>query len=245
LTAAAQLPVSLRAMGDCAVRVGFGDLFDETVLVTIRAWCDSLACAGIDGVVEWVPAYTSVTVSYDPEVVSFAALCGRLAGLSIDAAGPCISSRRLLVPAAYGGEDGPDLAWVAEHAGITCAEVIRLHSTPAYRVVMVGFLPGFPYLAGLDPVLAAPRLEQPRMRVPAGSVGIGGTQTGVYPLPAPGGWRIIGRTPVPLFDVSRSPAALLTPGDEVRFVPVDGETLAALDESIRAGRFHPSWENAG
>jgi inhibitor of KinA len=128
---------------------------------------------------------------------------------------------------------------------MTTAEVIRLHSAPLYRVVMIGFLPGFPYLAGLSPALAMPRLEQPRMRVRAGSVGIGGAQTGVYPLSAPGGWRIIGRTPLPLFDACRAPAALLAPGDEVRFVAVDEPSFAELQESIRAGRWNPSWEPTG
>jgi len=122
------------------------------------------------------------------------------------------------IPVVYGGESGPDLAFVAAHTGLSADEVIRRHTAPTYTVYFIGFTPGFPYLGGMDVRLTAPRLETPRARVPAGSVGIAGPQTGVYPLESPGGWRIIGRTHLPLFDLSAQPPSLLSPGDEVRFV---------------------------
>ena len=118
----------------------------------------------------------------------------------------------------YGGEAGPDLAFVASHTGLSADEVIRRHTAPRYTVYFIGFTPGFPYLGGMDVRLTTPRLETPRARVPAGSVGIAGPQTGVYPLESPGGWRIIGRTQLPLFDLAAQPPSLLSPGDEVRFV---------------------------
>jgi KipI family sensor histidine kinase inhibitor len=118
----------------------------------------------------------------------------------------------------YGGEHGPDLDALAEHAGLPSRDVIELHAAGEYRVAMLGFSPGFPYLLGLDPRLAMPRLDTPRTRVPAGSVGIGGAQTGIYPQSGPGGWRIIGRTTLALFDPLHDPPTLLAPGDRVRFI---------------------------
>ena len=125
------------------------------------------------------------------------------------------------IPVVYGGDDGPDLDFVADHAGITEETVIALHSGTDYRVYMLGFSPGFPYLGGLDERIAAPRLKTPRVLVPAGSVGIAESQTGVYPNAGPGGWRIIGRTSVPLFDVNSSTPSLITPATKVRFIPVN------------------------
>ena len=119
----------------------------------------------------------------------------------------------------YGGEHGPDLDALAEHAGLSPREAVELHATAEYRVAMLGFAPGFPYLLGLDPRLAMPRLATPRQRVEAGSVGIGGAQAGIYPRPGPGGWRIIGRTDALLFDPARESPSLLAPGDRLRFVP--------------------------
>jgi len=125
------------------------------------------------------------------------------------------------VPVRYGGTDGPDLAEVAQHAGLTPEEVVRVHAGAEYSVYMVGFSPGFPYLGGLPAQLAMPRRDSPRLAVPAGSVGIGGKQTGIYPIESPGGWRIIGRTSLQLFQPERDPPTLLQLGDRVRFVPID------------------------
>jgi len=133
---------------------------------------------------------------------------------------PLPQARRVEIPVCYGGEWGPDLDFVARHAGLTTAEVIRRHAAAEYTVYMMGFLPGFPYLGGLDVSIAAPRLETPRRRVPAGSVGIAGEQTGIYPLASPGGWRLIGRTEVALFDLTARPPCLLAPGDQVQFIPI-------------------------
>jgi KipI family sensor histidine kinase inhibitor len=127
--------------------------------------------------------------------------------------------REIVIPVVYGGADGPDLAEVARHAGMTADEVVAAHSGAAYDVFFLGFQPGFAYLGGLPPALATPRRDTPRVRVPAGSVGIGGAQTGIYPAASPGGWNLIGRTAVTLFDPHADAPALLAPGDRVRFVP--------------------------
>jgi inhibitor of KinA len=137
--------------------------------------------------------------------------------------------RRISIPVYYGGEYGPDLAYVADYHHISVEEVIAIHSGTDYQVYMMGFMPGFPYLGGMNPAIATPRLATPRSKVPSGSVGIAGEQTGVYPLESPGGWQIIGRTPQRLFDLERDPPFLLAPGDVVRFVPLvlaEGAELA-------------------
>jgi KipI family sensor histidine kinase inhibitor len=158
---------------------------------------------------------TEIALSQHPQ----SGVQGLLAMTSKDGFQP----RRVEIPTIYGGEYGPDLDFVAQYHHLTPAEVIRIHSGVDYPVYMLGFIPGFAYLGGLDAAIATPRLDQPRTRIPAGSVGIAGAQTGVYPLDTPGGWRIIGRTPLRLFDPLADPPALLSPGDIVRFIPVSEE----------------------
>jgi KipI family sensor histidine kinase inhibitor len=143
------------------------------------------------------------------------------------------------VPTRYGGVHGPDLADVARLSGLPEGEVVRRHAAPVYRVHFLGFTPGFPYLGGLDPRLATPRLDSPRARIPAGSVAIGGVQTGVYPVESPGGWRIVGRTPLRLFDPRWPAPFLLAPGDGLRFVPVDDAAFDAIAAEVLAGRRAP------
>jgi inhibitor of KinA len=141
--------------------------------------------------------------------------------------------RLVILPVLYGGEQGPDLDFVARHHQLSVEEVIALHSGPEYLVYMIGFAPGFPYLGGLPERLATPRLEKPRLSVPKGSVGIGGAQTGVYSVDSPGGWRLIGRTPVPLYDPRKDPPALLQAGDRVRFRPVTAAEAAEIEVTLR------------
>lgn len=171
----------------------------------------------LEGVTEAVPGYTTVLVHFDPLTATHEDIAARLRGLTLKEGDR--SPRRVVeIPVRYGGEYGPDLAFVAEHAGLSEAEVIALHSQRPYRIYMIGFLPGFPYLGGLDERLHTPRLDAPRTRIPAGSVGIGGQQTGIYPVESPGGWRIIGRTPLKLFDPGRPP--LYAAGDYIKFTPI-------------------------
>lgn len=168
------------------------------------------------GVADVVPGWDTLLVVARPEDAHrLDGLRGELPGWPLPALAPA-RRRTVELPVTY---DGPDLADVAELTGLTAAEVVARHSAPAYVVAFLGFVPGFPYLVGLDPALRVPRLPTPRTSVPAGSVGIGGDQTGIYPGPTPGGWRIIGRTDATLFDPAATPPALLRPGDRLRFVP--------------------------
>lgn len=216
-------------LGDCAVRVSFAEEPGPRVTSAIMRFCRALAADPLPGVSEWVPAYTTVAVYYRPWETDYDALCLALTrwarrrlpqSLIAKNDGP----RLVEIPVCYGGAFGPDLEDVAALHGLTPAEVIRRHSAPRYQVQFLGFLPGFAYLTGLPPGLATPRLDTPRQVVPAGAVGIGGAQTGVYPLESPGGWRILGQTPLRLFAPSREPPALLRAGDWVRFVPVTEKT---------------------
>src|SRR5262249_17908359 len=157
--------------------------------------------AALRGVVEWVPSYTGVTVHYQPHVVRFQELCRSVETALAAGADVAVPAGRIVtLPVLYGGAQGPDLEFVAKHHGLGVEEVIELPSRPQCLVYMIGFAPGFPYLGGLPERLATPRLEKPRLSVPKGTVGIGGAQTGVYSVDSPGGWQLIGRTPVPLYD---------------------------------------------
>lgn len=172
-------------------------------------------------VVDVVPGMNNLTVIFDPLQADVAQLHEALALAWDRAAGERrIEGRTVVVPVRYGGIDGPDLAVVAEHAGMSVEEVVSLHSRAEYTVFFVGFQPGFAYMGGLDARLHTPRRDNPRVKVPAGSVGIGGAQTGVYPASSPGGWQLIGRTGERLFDPSRESPTSLVPGDRVRFEPV-------------------------
>lgn len=217
----------VRPLGDRAVRVTLGTQADPGTPARLRRFCARLAAAPVPGVREWVPAYTAVTVYYDPAQIGYDALCLMLhlhweedsEEDGTDA--PAVPDAAVVdLPVRYGGADGPDLPALAARHGLCASQVVALHAAPLYDVVLVGFLPGFPYLRGLPDILHTPRLPTPRLAVPAGSVGIGGAQTGVYPCASPGGWHLLGRTDTPLFDVSRDPPALLRAGDRVRFVPV-------------------------
>ena len=185
-------------------------------------------CARLRGGPAWVrdivPGYASLALFFDPARVEADAAAQWLLEQtrSLPADDNAASASRVVeIPVVYGGEAGPDLMAGAAELGIAPDELVRRHAAGEYTVAMIGFAPGFPYLLGLDPGLALPRLGTPRPRVPAGSVGIGGAQTGVYPRESPGGWRLIGRTPWALFDAQRDPPSLLAPGDRVRFVPTE------------------------
>lgn len=193
-----------------------------------------------EDVVEWVSAYCTLTVYYRPEQISFARLSALLR--AIMPAGEGIAERERIVvelPTVYGGEYGPDLQFVAEHAGLSAEEVIRLHSAPSYLVYMMGFMPGFTYLGGLDARLHTPRLSAPRVRIPAGSVGIAGSQTGAYPVDSPGGWQLIVRTPLRLYDARRDESILLRAGQYVKFVPISPAEFDRIEAAVRDGSYEP------
>jgi inhibitor of KinA len=211
--------IQWQPLGDSAVRAQFGTTMNAETLTRIRQFCQALEGESIEGIVEWVPGYTTVVVYFRPWVISYDVLCRLLQASAERAATEVLPPPRyVVIPVRYGGADGPDLNEMAVYHHLTAAEVVSMHTAPVYLTYLLGFLPGFPYLGGLPDSLATPRLATPRARVPVGSVGIGGGQTGVYPFESPGGWRLIGRTSLVLYDSQRDPPALLAPGDQVKFV---------------------------
>ena len=214
--------------GDAMFVVEYAEMIDHAVNARVTALQARVRAANVRGVRDVVPTYRSLAVYFDPLKTDRIAL-RKLLQQEADAAVPTIASARgvIRIPVCYGGDFGPDLPAVADHAGLTPDDVVRLHAAPTYRVFMLGFTPGFAYLGSVDPRIAAPRLSTPRVRVPPGSVGIGGEQTGIYPTETPGGWRLIGRTPVKPFDPARAAPFLLEAGDAVQFYSVDRSTFDA------------------
>ena len=194
--------------GDSALVAEYGDVVDAGVNTRVRQLQRVLETGAPRGVIELVPTYRSLMVHYDPLALSYDAASAWIVEAAARVSDQCPAEARTVdIPVLYGGEEGPDLADVAAMAGLREEDVVGLHASGAYLVFLFGFMPGFPYLGGLPPRLATPRLDTPRTVVPAGSVGIAGHQTGIYPTESPGGWRLIGRTPVRLFDPLRTPPA--------------------------------------
>jgi len=208
-------------VGDSAVSVEFSDTIDLEVNQAVRSLDRLLLEAPFEGLVEAVPTYRSLLVHYHPGQVGLEEVREILRERTEAPPEPAPRGTLRVVPTRYGGEDGPDLSEIGRERGLTEAEVIRLHSTAEYTAFMLGFTPGFAYLGLIPAALEMPRKPTPRVRVPAGSVGIARRQTGVYPVASPGGWQLIGRTGLRLFDPDQTPPALILPGDRVRFVPVD------------------------
>ena len=212
-------------LGDAALTLVLGERVDPALGDRVRAAAGAVrreaAARALRGVTDVVPAYAALVVHYDPLVVGYGEIAAAVERIvrAAPAREPEGASRLHEIAVRY---DGPDLADVARRCGLEEHEVVRRHAAAGYRVELVGFVPGFGYLAPLDPALVLPRRERPRRRVPAGSVAIAGAQTGIYPLETPGGWHLIGRTDAVLFDAARAEPALLRAGDRVRFVPVDG-----------------------
>lgn len=206
-------------LGDDALVVTFAHAISWDVGVTVRAAARRIRELHLDSVTDVVPAYTTLAVYFDSARISFAAIAALVAPVvSASDASPEEEPALIEIPVSY---DGPDLAEVAERTGLTIDEVIERHSGRTYRAYASGFQPGFAYLGDLDEALVLPRRTTPRLRVQPGSVAIAGAQTAVYPLQTPGGWHLIGTTPVVMFDANRSPPALIRPGDMVRFTRID------------------------
>lgn len=185
-----------------------------------RIWQLAAGLQRVAGVQELIPGMNNLTLVFDPLHADPAALAEAAQALWARPPARRAAGRLVEIPVVYGGDAGPDLAAVAAHCGLSPDEVVRRHTQARYDVYFIGFQPGFAYLGGLDPALHMPRRAEPRVTVPAGSVGIGGAQTGIYPLATPGGWQLIGRTALALFDPAADPPTLLAPGDRVRFVAV-------------------------
>ncbi|MBM7651886.1 5-oxoprolinase subunit PxpB [Neobacillus cucumis] len=215
--------IEIKFLGDSAIQVSFGNEISEQTHFKIQTFMTRLKKEDIKGIIELVPAYCTIAIYYQPTVIRYEELVMIIekiyacALMEKEATHPKVYE----IPVYYGGETGPDLSFVARTHDLSEEEVIQLHSSKEYLIHMMGFVPGFPYLGGLPEKLAVPRLEHPRPRIPSGSVGIGGNQTGIYPAEVPSGWRIIGITPVKLFDVERRPPFLFEAGNYIKFYPID------------------------
>jgi inhibitor of KinA len=225
---------SVEPLGERAVVVRLGDAINEATFNRVQQFARQLEAAALPGVVEWVPTFTTVAVYYDPLRVEPSELMEAIGNLAATSTTREPGERRIVeIPVCYGGEYGEDLEAVTQHSGLSTGEVIAIHSGSDYLVYMLGFAPGFPYLGGMSPRIAMPRRTSPRLKIPAGSVGIAGEQTGIYPLETPGGWQLIGRTPLPLFRPNDNPPTLLQAGDVVRFRPISVEEYRSLCETSR------------
>ncbi len=212
------------AAGDRAIVIELGDEISVECNRRVHSLHTEILRESLPGIIDTIPTYRSILVLYDITQVSVGELKDRLSEVEGSSSElPEENVNVVHLPVLYGGDYGPDLEYVAQNAEMGVDEVIELHSGTEYPVYMMGFTPGFPYLGGMSERIATPRLDTPRGAIPSGSVGIAEAQTGVYPIESPGGWRLIGRTPLRLFDVNRTPPSLIEAGDRVRFVPLSGE----------------------
>ncbi len=224
--------------GDSAVCVEFGNEIKPEINKKIRAFKIAVEKSDIPGIVETVPTYRSLLVHYQPEVIGFKEitekfdkLMGSLSGIQIPP--PTV----IEIPVLYGGEMGPDIENVAEHNHKTVDEVIKIHTSEEYLIYMLGFIAGFPYLGGMSKEIATPRLKNPRVKIEGGSVGIAGEQTGIYPVASPGGWQLIGRTPLKLYDADREKPVLLEAGQYIKFCSVTEEEYRRIEKEVEDGTY--------
>ena len=221
--------------GDSAVCVEFGNEISPEINKKIRAFKIAVEKSDIPGIVETVPTYRSLLVHYHPEVIGFKALTEKFDKLmgslsSIPIPPPTV----IEIPVLYGGEMGPDIENVAEHNHKTVEEVIKIHTSEEYLIYMIGFIAGFPYLGGMSKEIATPRLKSPRVKIEGGSVG---EQTGIYPVASPGGWQLIGRTPLKLYDADREKPVLLEAGQYIKFAAVTEEEYKKIEKEVEDGTY--------
>lgn len=224
--------------GDCAVCVEFGNEISPEINRKIRAFKIAVEKEGIEGIVETVPTYRSLLVVYKPEVIRFKELTEKFEVImgamdTIQIPPPTV----IEIPVLYGGEMGPDIENVASHNGKTVEEVIKIHTSEEYLIYMLGFIAGFPYLGGMSKEIATPRLKSPRVKIEGGSVGIAGEQTGVYPVASPGGWQLIGRTPLKLYDSEREKPVLLEAGQYIKFRSVNEDEYKKIEKQVEDGTY--------
>ena len=226
-------PIIIKSLGDTALIIYFGDEISAELNARVHTVAHHLSMPPLPGLIEMVPAYTTLTIHYDPLVIEASQPEQTLRQIILSRLEQCPKARSkqgrtIDIPVCYDAEFGPDLSIVANHNQITTDEVICCHSSGVYQVYFLGFSPGFPFMGGMSVDIATPRRDSPRFVIPAGSVGIAGAQTGIYPMETPGGWQLIGRTPIPLVDFDRDHPTLLQPGDNIKFQPISSSEYQAI-----------------
>nr|WP_283244988.1 5-oxoprolinase subunit PxpB [Gehongia tenuis] len=225
------MPIEILPCGDSAVTVEFENKISHKINHGVRDLKDAILEAHIPGVGEMIPTYRALMVQYDPCQISYPELVHRIVHLHGSTGKKAASPAKTIeIPVLYGGKYGPDLADVAQYHHISMEDVVRIHTRPKYLIYMLGFTPGFPYLGGMSKKIATPRLETPRTRIAAGSVGIAAQQTGLYPIDSPGGWRIIGRTPLKLYDPLRENPILLEASQYIKFRAINEQEFLAIQQ---------------
>lgn len=227
--------------GDAALVMEFGNEISKEISARVSHAVRKIEEKKIPGIQELIPTYRSITILYDPLVLNFHELVKKLRPLEKGEVVERKHTYRLVeIPTLYGGEAGPDLGFVAQHAQLSEDQVMALHSERDYLVYMLGFTPGFPYLGGMNEKIATPRLASPRIKIPAGSVGIAGGQTGIYPSESPGGWQLIGRTPLKLYSPELDPPVFIRAGDYLRYVPISEEDYLRIEKEVTEGSYQVS-----
>lgn len=230
--------IKILTAGDSSLLIEFGNEISTEINQKITATVQLMKEQHIEGVVDIIPAFCSLLINYDPRVIGYDELKSRMLNLiKMDIKTEAGRKKVYEIPVCYGGEYGPDIENIAKHAGLSVEEVIEIHSSRDYLIYMLGFLPGFTYLGGLDERLHTPRLANPRLKINAGSVGIGGSQTGIYPMDSPGGWQLMGMTPVKTYDPTREVPILLEAGDYIRFAPISEEEYHRIKELVEKNEY--------
>lgn len=224
--------------GDRALIIEYGNEISEPINSKVRSMMVAMESRKVDGIIELVPTYRSLMVHYDPLITGYDDLVDDLKALENQLNEISLPEPQVIeIPMVYGGEYGEDIENVANHNGITPEEVVKIHTSREYLIYMLGFTPGFPYLGGMDESIATPRLKTPRTKIHGGSVGIAGSQTGIYPMDSPGGWQLIGRTPLKLYDPYRETPILLKSGNYIKFVAIDEDAYKKIEEAVNHGTY--------
>ncbi|PHN05311.1 5-oxoprolinase subunit PxpB [Flavilitoribacter nigricans] len=229
------MKIHFHTYGDRALLIRWEQRIDPAINTDVVRLDRAIAAAKIEGIQFSIPAYCSLTVGFHPDRITYEQLCDQIQSIRSKSSDPVAATptnRQVEIPVCYEGAFAPDLEWMCQRTGLDPSHIIQLHTGTLFRVYMLGFMPGFPYLGSLPSVLEAPRKETPRLRVPAGSVALAGLQTGIYPIESPGGWQIIGRTPLQVFDPSREEPFLLRAGDEVQFKAIGSDEYEELKNKL-------------